>query len=404
MPLKKDYTTMNLDDFSSFVKLDPQNMLAEIDSLPEQLEKAFGQGLALPLLALPIRQNSEFLENSEFSHVVISGMGGSAIGADLLAAYLAPTCKIPVFVHRDYGLPAFARGPETLVIASSHSGNTEETLDSFEAALKNGCRVLAISTGGGLAKRAEAAKVPLWQFEHKGQPRAAVGFSFGLLLAAFARLGLIGPLEKVTTDPQGVLREVVNTVTAMKKQQETLRAEVPVAQNPAKRMAGQLMERWVNVFGSGLLAPVARRWKGQINELAKAGAGFDALPEADHNTLAGLSNPEDILSRTFVIFLRAASDHPRNRLRAELTRQAFMLEGLNTDFFDAQGDSPLAHIWTALHFGDYTAYYLAMAYGVDPTPVAALEDFKAAMQAAKLSNLQADQPGYQSQEHACGHV
>lgn len=379
MPLKKDYTIMNLDDFSSFAKLDPQNMLGEIDNLPGQLEKAFGQGLALPL-----RQNSEFLENSEFSRVVISGMGGSAISADLLAAYLAPSCKIPIIIHRDYGLPAFARGRETLVIASSHSGNTEETLDSFDAALENGCCVLAIATGGGLAKRAEAAKVPLWQFEHKGQPRAAVGFSFGLLLAAFARLGLMGDLTELTTDPQGVLREVVNTVAAMKKQQETLHAEAPVAQNPAKRIAGQLVGRWVNVYGSGRLAPVARRWKGQINELAKAAAGFEALPEADHNALAGLSNPEDILSRTFTIFLRALSDHPRNRLRADLTRQAFMLEGLNTDFSDAQGDSPLAHIWTSLHFGDYTAYYLAMAYGVDPTPVAALEEFKAAMQAAKL--------------------
>ncbi|MDI6770790.1 MAG: bifunctional phosphoglucose/phosphomannose isomerase [Anaerolineales bacterium] len=364
---------MNLDDFSSFVKLDPQNMLGEIDNLPGQLEKAFGQGQALPLR-----------RNSGFSRVVIAGMGGSAIGADLLAAYLAPSCKIPIFVHRDYDLPAFARGRETLVIASSHSGNTEETLDSFEAALKNGCRVLAISTGGELAKRAEAAKVPLWLFEHKGQPRAAVGFSFGLLLATFSRLGLLGePLER-TADPTGVLREAVTTaIAAMKKQQETLRAEVPVAQNPAKRMAGQWMGRWVNVFGSGLLAPVARRWKGQINELAKAAAGFEALPEADHNALAGLSNPEDVLSRTFTIFLRAPSDHPRNRLRADLTRQAFMLEGLNTDFFDAQGDSPLAHIWTALHFGDYTAYYLAMAYGVDPTPVETLENFKVAMNEAR---------------------
>ncbi|MBU2611643.1 MAG: bifunctional phosphoglucose/phosphomannose isomerase [Chloroflexi bacterium] len=363
---------MNLDDFSSFAKLDPQNMLGEIDSLPEQLEKAWELG-----------QTCEVFKTSQVSRVVIAGMGGSAIGADLLAAYLAPSCKIPIFVHRDYGLPAFARGRETLVIASSHSGNTEETLDSFEAALKNGCRLLAISTGGELAKRAEAAKVSLWQFEHKGQPRAAVGFSFGLLLAAFARLGLMGDLSEATTDPQGMLREVANTVAAMKKQQETLRAEVPVAQNPAKRMAGQWMGRWVNVFGSGRLAPVARRWKGQINELAKAAAGFEALPEADHNALAGLSNPEDILSRTFTLFLRAPSDHPRNRLRAELTRQAFMLEGLNTDFFDAQGDSPLAHIWTALHFGDYTAFYLAMAYGVDPTPVEALENFKVAMKEAR---------------------
>jgi glucose/mannose-6-phosphate isomerase len=155
-----------------------------------------------------------------------------------------------------------------------------------------------------------------------------------------------------------------------------------VTRNPAKRLAGQLVGRWVNVYGSGCLAPVARRWKGQINEIAKAGAGFEILPEADHNALAGLLNPADILSDTMTLFLRAPSNHPRTRLRTDLTRREFMVEGLNTDGYEAQGETPLAHIWTTLHFGDYTAYYLAMAYGADPTPVEALENLKAAMQAA----------------------
>jgi glucose/mannose-6-phosphate isomerase len=304
--------------------------------------------------------------------VVIAGMGGSAIGADLLSAYIAPLCKLPVIVHRDYGLPAWAHGPQTLVIASSHSGYTEETLDSFDAALKAGCRILAVCTGGELEQRAIAHNVPVWKFAHAGQPRAAVGFSFGLLLAAFARLGLV-------PDPEN---ELLEAVAGMRSQQETLRADVPVAQNPAKRMAGQLVGRWVNVYGSGMLVPVARRWKGQVNEIAKAGAGFEALPEADHNALAGLNNPP-LLMQTMTLFLRAPSDHPRNSLRAELTRHGFMVEGLNTDVYHANGESPLAHVWTALHFGDYLAYYLAMSYGMDPTPVEALQDFKAAMKAAR---------------------
>jgi glucose/mannose-6-phosphate isomerase len=206
----------------------------------------------------------------------------------------------------------------------------------------------------------------LWTFEHHGQPRAAVGFSFGLLLAAFTRLGLI-------PDPS---QELAGAVTAMKAQQLHLKADVPVTQNPAKRQAGQLLGRWVTVLGSGVMAPVARRWKGQVCELAKAWAQFEFLPEADHNTLAGSQNPVEILAHTTVIFLRSASDHPRNRLRLEFTRQALMLEGLGTDFYDAKGDTPLANLWTALHFGDYMAYYLAMLYEVDPTPVAALQKLK----------------------------
>ena len=126
----------------------------------------------------------------------------------------------------------------------------------------------------------------------------------------------------------------------MKKQQEILRADVPATQNPAKRLAGQLVERWVNVYASGCLAPVARRWKTQINEIAKAGAGFEVLPEADHNALAGLLNPADIQARTVTLFLHAPSDHPRNHLRLDLTRHGFTVEGLTTDVYEAYGESP----------------------------------------------------------------
>lgn len=358
---------MNLDDFIHFKKIDPQNMLGEIDSLPNQLQSAWDLGQDRPLEGLK--------PSKGLSGVLISGMGGSAIGADLLAAYVAPLCRIPVIVQRDYSLPAWAHGPGTLVISSSHSGNTEETLEAFELARNAHCRLLAICTGGELEKRAGAAGIAVWKFNHSGQPRAAVGFSFGLLLAALTRLGLIGKAGRIAS-------ELAGAVAAMDRQQEKLRADVPVANNPAKRLAGQLMGRWVNVFGSGVLAPVARRWKCQMNEIAKAGAGFELLPEADHNTLAGLQNPADVHSHPMTLFLRDPSDHPRNQLRSDLTRQGFMQEGLNTDVYVAQGDSPLAHIWTALHFGDYLAYYLAMAYDTDPTPVDMLENFKAAMKAA----------------------
>jgi len=334
------------------------------------LKSAWELGQTLPL---PIEQTSEVLKTSEVSRVVITGMGGSAIGADLVAAAVLQSCLVPIFVHRDYGLPAFAKGKETLVVLSSHSGNTEETLDSFDHALKNQCTMVVISTGGEISKRAKEKNIPVWTFDHKGQPRAAVGFSFGLLLALLTRLNLI-------PDPSKDLQEAID---AMKKSQEHLRADVPAVHNAAKRCAGQLMGRWVTVFGAGALAPIARRFKTQINEVAKAGANFEFLPEADHNTLAGTIHPEEVLMPHMMeLFLRAPNDHPRNRKRIDLTKQAFMVEGINTDFLDARGESLLAHMWTLILFGDYIAYYLAMAYGVDPTPIKALDDFKAEMKKA----------------------
>ena len=354
---------MNLDDLDRFKQLDTLNMLGEIDNLPDQLGYAYQLGM-----------KQDLPEWKALRQVVIGGMGGSAIGADLLAVYCVSLSPIPVTVHRDYGLPLFARGADTLVICSSHSGNTEETLDAFEAARKADCRVIVVSTGGELAKRAKEDNIPLWTFDHAGQPRAAVGYSFGLLLAMFQRLGFI-PDQKDSLE---------GALVSMKRSQQHLRPDIPAVKNPAKRYAGQLMGRWVTVMGSGLLTAVARRWKTQINEIAKAGANFEFLPEADHNTLAGTMNPEEVLNpHTMTLFLRAPSDHPRNRVRSDLTRKAFMLEGMNTDYIDARGDTPLAHIWTLILFGDYMSYYLAIGYGVDPTPIKALVDFKQAMAEAK---------------------
>lgn len=352
---------MNFDDPTVYATLDPQNMLGEIDGLPDQLAKAWELGQTQPL-PTPVT----------ISRVVIAGMGGSAIGADLLTAYIEPTCSVPVIVQRDYTLPAWATGPETFVIASSHSGNTEETLSVFEQAHARNCTILAVATGGKLAKRAAETNTPMFTFAHKGQPRAAVGYSFGLLLAAFTRLGLI-------PDPRA---ELEDAVAAMRAAQSQWQINVPTVENPAKRQAGQLMGRWIAVFGSELLAPVARRWKGQVSELAKAWGQFEFLPEADHNSLAGLMQPENHLGNMIAMFLLAPSYHPRNVLRGELTKKAFMLEGVSTDFFVAQGETRLAQQWTTLLFGDYMAYYLAIAYGADPTPIPALEAFKAEMAGA----------------------
>ena len=346
---------MNLDDLDRFREIDREDMLSKIEGLPDQLQAAWDLGQRLPLP-----------EVDQVRQIVIAGMGGSAIGGDLLAAYIAPLISVPVIVWRNYDLPAFASGPETLVIASSHSGNTEETLSAFKCGRERDVQLMAMTTGGELASQAEIHGVPLWGFNHGGPPRAAVGYSFGLLLAIVARLNLI-------SDPA---EEVMNAVEAMRRQQKKLSVEVPVTENTAKRIAGQLIGRWSTIVGSGLLAPVARRWRTQLSELAKAAAHFEELPEADHNMVAGVCQPESFLPSSMVIFLRGSHVHPRNLRRVEATCDLLMLEGLGTMVVDASGETRLAQQWSSLHLGDYSAYYLAMAYGVDPTPIAVIEGLK----------------------------
>jgi glucose/mannose-6-phosphate isomerase len=220
-----------------------------------------------------------------------------------------------------------------------------------------------------LEKAAKKAKAALWIFKHKGQPRTAVGFSFGLLLAAASRL-------KLLPNPSD---EVADAVAAMKDQQKSFLPDVRDIKNPAKRMGGQFMGRWITIYGAGLTAPVARRWKTQLNEVAKVAASFEILPEADHNALQGVMQPESQFNATMAIFLRAPLNDVRNEKRTELTRMAIMLQGQNTDTITATGATRMANMWTALHYGDYAAYYLAMAYGVDPTPVPMLNELKAKM-------------------------
>jgi glucose/mannose-6-phosphate isomerase len=353
---------MNLDDLSAIKSNDPQDMLGHILSLPDQLESAWKLGLQPELPA-----------GEGIRQVVIAGMGGSAIGADLIEAYTRPFCRVPVVVHRDYGLPAWAEGNHTLVIASSHSGNTEETLSAFTEARERGCRLMALSTGGTLKTQAEAFKAPVLQFIHIGQPRAAVGFSFGLLLAAFSRLGLI-------PDQAANLKAAV---AAMREQMSKLIPESPVKDNPAKRLAGQIVGRFPVIVGADFLAPVARRWKGQFNELAKCWAQYDILPEFDHNSLAALERPEETLEHMVVIFLNANACQKDNQLRVRLSRQVMMTEGVNTDIINATGATSLDQMWNLVHYGDFTAYYLAYLAATDPTPIPAITSLKGEMQRAR---------------------
>ncbi len=322
---------MNLDNLELFKQLDSQNLLAQIDSTPEDFQSAWDLGAALP--------TPEF---SGMANMVIAAAGDSALAADLAYAAVSSTFSLPLTVHRDYGLPAFAKDKSTLVIGM---GESEETLDALAAAQKNGCSLFAISTAD--------KTFPAWKFPAKSE----FIFSLGLLLALFSKLG---PTPNLSA-------QVNEAIDAMKTSREHLRADVPAANNPAKRYAGQLVGRWVTFFGAGSLSPVAQLWKTRINRLAKAAANFESIPEAKYNTAYGILNPAQVLNaQTMSIFLRAPADSPRNKMSSDMLRQHFMLEGMNTDVVDARGESALATICTLILFGDYMAYYLAMAYGVNP--------------------------------------
>ena len=348
---------MNLDDRSHMETVDRENMLGHIDALADQFERAWQHARSLPL---PESHRAP-------RQIVLAGMGGSAIGGDLTAALLASTSPVPFQVVRGYTLPAYAQGADTLVIASSHSGNTEETLAAADQALARGVRLLAITTGGALADHAQQHGYPLWAFTYDSQPRAALGWSFGLLLGLAHRLTLAPSLEADLAEGVALLRE----------KRAVYGADSPLRANPAKRGAGQLIGRVPLIFGAGIFEPVARRWKAQFNENAKAWAEFEPLPEANHNVVAGLGWPMDhnlMLSAQFITSRQ--HDHPRVRLRHELTYQLCLQNGIMADTFQPEGTSALAQMLHAIQYGDYLTYYTAIATDVDPTGIPQISELK----------------------------
>ena len=358
---------IDLNDPQAIRACDPEGMLRHIADLPDQCEAAWrdAQAIELPESFKEARQ------------VVIAGMGGSAIGGALFQSLAAPHMRIPVHVVRDYTLPAFAEGLATLVIASSYSGDTEETLSAFQEARARRCQLMAIAAGGRLEAMARQFGAAFMRVAYESMPRAALGYSFAPLAALASRLGW---LDDLSAHPSTSLRASLREATAvMREWNAELAPESPVVKNLAKRMAGQMLGRFVIVYGAGPFAEVARRWKGQVNENGKQFAAFEALPEADHNAILGSSYPEDMANRLKVIFLTGASDHPRNRARIEISREVLMVQGCDTDVLAARGGSPLAQMMSLIQLGDWISGYLGVANGADPSNTELLLEFKRRM-------------------------
>jgi len=346
---------VNLDDLKIYNKFDPENMLAHIKELPMQCEQAWQAAMDFNLPP----------HYANVDKVVILGMGGSAIGGDLVKSLAQAELKVPVIVHRDYGLPACV-DVRTLLIASSYSGNTEETLSAFEAALGAGYKKLVITTGGKLKELADYDKIPVFKIEYRSQPRAALGFSFLPALCFMQKLGFIS--DKTA--------DVAETVQLLGQLSSRLDEKSPVKRNPAKQLARRLYGRLSVIFGAGITAAVAQRWKTQINENSKAWSFYEVFPELNHNATVGFPLPKEIASRTRVVMLRSPGFNDRIKLRYEVTAELLKQAGVAYETVDSEGKSPLAQMMGLIMMGDFMSYYLAMLYKVDPTPVKAIDYLK----------------------------
>ena len=346
---------INLDDPKVYNQYDPEGMLARIKEMPWQCQQAWQAAMSFNLPA----------DYTEVDKVIILGMGGSAIGGDLVRSLAASEARVPVLVHRDYGLPAFV-DDRTLVIASSYSGNTEEILSAFEPALKTGAKKLVMTTGGRLQAIAEENNIPVFKIDYKAQPRAALGFSFLPTLGCLQKLGFLSDKSA----------DVAETVQVLEALSAKLDETSPLAGNPAKQLAQRLYGCLTVIYGAGILAETAHRWKTQVNENGKAWAFYEVFPELNHNATVGYPFPEELASRIRVILLRAPSLNQRVQLRYEVTCELLDRAGIAHEFVDSEGSSLLSQMMSLVLFGDFASYYLAILYRVDPSPVEVINYLK----------------------------
>ena len=347
---------VNLDYLKTYEQADPQGMRDRIAEMSRQLKEARDLVAAMPDPGPRYR---------DLQNVVVLGMGGSAIGGDLVRTVAEDQATVPILVSRDYRISGFV-GSNSLVVASSYSGNTEETLSATREALDRGAMVIAVTTGGSLGRTASERGLPLLTFEYAAQPRAAAGFSFGLLLGLLAKLGYLD-------DSRLGMDEAIEIAASNPL---VLGPEAPVGDNLAKRLALSIHGKLPVIYGAGILSEVARRWKGQFNENSKAWACFEQLPEVNHNAVVGYENAPDLAAQLFVILLSSATYHPRVAARLRITAEILQQRGVAHQVVEARGRGPLAQMVSSIMIGDYTSYYLAVLYGVDPTPVRSIDFLK----------------------------
>jgi glucose/mannose-6-phosphate isomerase len=324
--------------------LDPEHQLDAVLALPDHLRDALW------------RVESAHLEPGEAAGLMVCGMGGSAIGADLAAAALGERCTLPLLTVRGYELPPWAT-PEWVVLCSSYSGDTEETVACLEAAGALGARRIVATTGGALAEEARGDGVPVVGFPGALQPRAAVGYMFAIAAEVAA---VAGVAQRVHTEIDSAAARLEDSREALLERAEAI----------ASRLNGAVPL----IYGAGLTAPVARRWKTQVNENAKLPAFWGELPEADHNELAGWAGAGD--AALAAVFLADPDQHPRERRRIELTAQLASATATDVLRVETEGETRTERVLGTVMLGDLVSLHLAARRGVDPAPVEAIEKLK----------------------------
>jgi len=336
-------------DTSVINKIDKDNMLNLLITFPMQCEEALeiARSVVIP---------SKY--KRKYKNVVFMGLGGSAIGADLIRSYVVDECKIPITVVRDYVVPAFV-GEGSLVIAGSYSGNTEETLSMYEMAKKEKADVVVISSGGKISEKALSNKDLVISIPGGFPPRCALGYSFIPPLVLLSKLKII----------KNKMSEIEDAISDLRKLgRYELNSEKSI--NQAKKIALMVYGKFPVIYAANWhMDVVAVRWRGQLAENSKSLASHHVYPEMNHNEIVGWCQPKDIIKGFIILNLRDKDEHKRVKTRIKVTASILKKAKFQVVDIESHGTNLLSRMLSLIHIGDFVSLYLAVLYGINPTPV-----------------------------------
>jgi glucose/mannose-6-phosphate isomerase len=342
-----------LDDLKLIHERDPKDTLGIAERQADQL--------------LEDLQPTPAFQPQNITKVVYSGMGGSALAALYINSW--PTVNLPFEVVRNYDVPGHV-DENTLFIASSNSGNTEETISAIEQAAEKNAQIVVIAGGGKLQEIAEAKNYPLVILPKAEQPRYAVLYNLKALLVLLEQAGLL--------DAETINRELEDTAAFLKESVKAWTAVVPTANNPAKQIAQEVIGKSAVIYAGPKIAPAAYKWKISFNENAKHIAWTNQYPEFNHNEFIGWSK-QPVDKPYAVIDLRSNLEHPRVQKRFEVSER--LLSGMRPApiIVEAKGDNILKQLVWVMALGDFVTLYTAILNGINPAPVDLVENFKKAL-------------------------